>query len=168
MKNRGPNPRFENRAQTPILLVDDDPDCLSELHDYLNSSGFDVRCAESAACAIKEILSDDSISVVVTDVKMPSVSGIEMIRRLAGNDVSLALPRFIIVTGHATLDDARAALHMRVDDFLPKPIDLHQLVTSLERSCGLARQIKETESRTPELLKEVRDLWTAAASGGAE
>ena len=104
----------------PVVHVIDDDEAIREsLAFLLESAELNVRTYESAN-AFLETLSRDAHGCVVTDIRMPGVSGIELLRQL--KTVSVALP-VIVITGHADVPLAVEAMKSGAVDFIEKPFD---------------------------------------------
>ena len=109
-----------------VLLVDDEPEILRSLTRYLRED-FEILTAESAREAL-EVYERENPSVVVTDIRMPGMDGIELMRQvksLQGDG------EFIVVTGHGDMSAAQEAMEMGAVDFLLKPIDVGKLLDSI-------------------------------------
>jgi len=99
-----------------ILVVDVEPELLAPLRDFLEQQGYRVHTADSLAAA-RAALDADEFAVVLQDLVLPDGSGVDVLRKAQG----LAHPpELVLVTGHATLDSAIAALPP------PLPRDPHQ------------------------------------------
>jgi two-component system response regulator HydG len=111
-----------------ILLVEDDPDTARfMLHVLRTRAGFEVEHAENPGVALPR-LAAERWNLIITDVEMPDMSGIELletVRRLAPD-----LP-VIVVTAHVTVDNAVGALRGRADEFLRKPLRPDALVQTV-------------------------------------
>ena len=116
------------------LVVDDDADSrdlmaqILELHDVACVT---AGCAEEAL----RLMSDRSIGLLITDLRMGPMNGLELIRKVRESERA-ALP-IIIISGDAGVKDAIAAMHLSVVDFLLKPIDAFKLVALARRELGL-------------------------------
>ncbi|MDR3633118.1 MAG: response regulator [Isosphaeraceae bacterium] len=101
-----------------VLVVDDEPNIRFTFRTALESAGFRVDEAPSGAAAL-ERLGRTSCDVVLLDLRMPGVGGMEVLQRIRdeGNDVPV-----VIVTAHGTIPDAVAAMKLGAIDFLSKPI----------------------------------------------
>jgi DNA-binding NtrC family response regulator len=111
----------------PILIVDDDADVRYLLSLSLKSRGFEVDAVESAVCCL-ERLETTSICVVITDVQMPGMSGIELcaaVRALHPETVA------IVMSGAASPSLAAAAIHSGAFTFLAKPVNTATLNATL-------------------------------------
>lgn len=144
---RGPTTPGEVR----VLIVDDDPDIVDELSSYLRTKGFLCDTASDGLKAIRNIKKTPEIGVVVTDIRMPRLDGLEMMRRLARCKVrDLAV---IVVTGHAASQEAIEARELGAFDFFTKPLSLKQLLRSVGRAAESVRSRRrgraEAEPRGP-------------------
>jgi len=130
---RGPTTPGEVR----VLIVDDDPDIVDELSSYLRTKGFLCDTASDGLKAIRNIKKTPEIGVVVTDIRMPRLDGLEMMRRLRRlEERDLAV---IVVTGHGGTREANEARTLGALDVLTKPVSLTQLLTSVKRAAKLVR-----------------------------
>ncbi|MFS8036636.1 response regulator [Xanthobacter sp. AM11] len=119
------------RAST--LIVDDDRDLLVEVREGLAAAGIPVLCTSTSASAIDIVENNADIGVVVTDLGLPNIDGIELLQRL--QQVRLHTPvAGVVITGAATLDKAVAALRLNVVDFLQKPFDIADLAAAIRRA----------------------------------
>jgi len=129
-----------------VLIVDDEDMVRTALEQWLRLSGFAVTTATSANEALS-LLDDIHPLVVLTDVRMPGMSGLDLLRAIA--DRSLAT-EVILITGHGDVPMAVEAMRAGAFDFLQKPYVPDQLVTSLRRAAGqaaLKREIADLRRR---------------------
>ncbi len=121
-----------------ILIVDDEVNVAAELADAAEDEGYTVHQANSAAAAMAILLEDDAIGVMISDIRMPDCDGLELTRRvLDGRDDTRAL-EVILITGHATLDDAVLAVRTGAFDFVRKPFRLQQIFEAVARAAARA------------------------------
>jgi PAS domain S-box-containing protein len=124
-----------------ILLVDDEPELLEMLAGLLKSEGYTVRCAQNGDEAIRRF-KRESADVVITDLRMPAMDGLEVLRSIKEIDSSVEV---IVLTGYASIDAAIAAL--RSDgafDFLTKPLDqLEDFLITIEKAIAHRNLILE-------------------------
>jgi sigma-B regulation protein RsbU (phosphoserine phosphatase) len=156
--------------QPHVLLVDDEKMVVDMLTQVLPTMGFRVTAADSAREALA-LLSRDSaqFDVLVTDLRMPGMDGLALIRR--ANAVDPDLPK-IILTGYGTLEEVVEALRLGAHDFLTKPVtERHRLTTALIRAADLRRLRRENvrqreaiERKTSELQATVSELSAANAT----
>ena len=117
-----------------ILIVDDEPDIIDEVVEQLEDEGLVCVSAYNAAQALELIEADTAIGVVVTDIRMPGMGGLEMARKLS-DDYGDSRDLFVIVvTGHAGMKEAIEALQLGAEDFLTKPISPDHLLHSVRRA----------------------------------
>ena len=102
-----------------LLLVDDEPLIIEELQEALEFEGFDVETASSVEVAL-DICDGMHFDVVVTDLKMPHSSGLDLIRALIAHNHP---PRFILLSGHGAERDRAEAMSLGVFDCFAKPVD---------------------------------------------
>ena len=121
-----------------IAIVEDDINMRKSLEIALAEyEEFEVVSFKSAKDALKKL--DDSIDLVITDINMPQMDGIEFLRTLNGRYEAL------IITGNATLNKAIDSIRLGVKDFLTKPFDSETLVEAIHR----AKKAKEIITKTP-------------------
>ncbi|HWS99978.1 MAG TPA: response regulator [Pyrinomonadaceae bacterium] len=134
-----------------ILVVDDDPE-LQQLIDFaLKQEGYEVRQALDAFAGL-EIIEKERVDLALLDVMMPGMDGLEMLSRLRGSNKDL---RVIVMTALTTPEAAVSALRDQASDFLTKPFDISQLISSVKTAFELApRDIQiEVLSARPEWIE---------------
>jgi two-component system response regulator FixJ len=114
-------------AQPVVHIIDDDEGLRESLAFLLRSAALKVRSFESAK-AFLEVLPDAAPGCVITDVRMPDMSGIELLRRL--KELKIGVP-VIIITGHGDVALAVEAMKIGASDFFEKPFDDDLLVASV-------------------------------------
>jgi DNA-binding NtrC family response regulator len=107
-----------------VLLVDDEESYLETAAKIFRRKGIDVELC-SIGKNVVEILRTKKCQVVVLDLKMPGMTGQEVLREIKG---SLPSVQVIILTGHATSDDAAVCLTSGAFDFLIKPVEMSHLL----------------------------------------
>ena len=135
-----------------ILIVDDDDDTAVLLRDSLRKRGFDVDAVNSAQQCLEHLRTDPA-DVVVTDVQMSGMSGIDLCQELRQRYPDL-LP--LVLTGQGGLDTAIAAIRAGAYDFITKPVKVDALAIAVERALShlfLKREVtrlrKQSASDTP-------------------
>jgi len=116
-----------------ILIVDDDTELRSELHDFLE--GYEIVEASSGEEALRILKKANEISLVILDVMMPGLSGLETLTKIKKMD---PCPKTIILTGHSSKDVAIEALKGRADDYIEKPINIEEMKETVERLIEVA------------------------------
>lgn len=129
---------------TPVLLVDDDVELSGMLRDYLIQDGFEVTAVNDGASGVAEALSG-KFGVVVLDVMMPRVNGIEALRRIrAGSSVPV-----LMLTAKGDDMDRIVGLELGADDYVPKPCLPRELAARLRAILRRTQLAGETQSGAP-------------------
>jgi DNA-binding NtrC family response regulator len=118
-----------------ILLVDDEESIRETYRRLLNRAGYDVLVAENGQTAL-EVLESDGIDAMITDILMPGIDGLELIRRAREADERL---KVVIMTAHASLDSAIEAIKLGAFGYLRKPFSKRELIEALERALTVRR-----------------------------
>lgn len=144
-----------------ILLVDDEKPTLEMLGLLLRSYGYRVLTAENAAEGL-EIFRKEGPPVVLTDIKMPGMDGIELLRRIKSESPETEI---IMITGHGDLELAIQSLKHDATDFITKPINVDVLEIALKRAnerMSFRREIREYTENLERLVEEkTRELLEA-------
>lgn len=112
-----------------ILVVDDDVDICDYMQLVLNQSGYEVSTTTDSTEALDELRRNE-YHVVILDLMMPEVNGIELLEEIRNFDRDIAI---IIFTGYPSVDTAVMSLRYKVDDYIRKPFDIDEFNKSLER-----------------------------------
>lgn len=127
-----------------ILLVEDGKEFLFSLQKLLDAYGHSVTSAENGALAWDIYSRDsDTFDVVVTDIKMPVLGGLELLKKIRNGDSEIPV---ILMTGHGDLEGAVQALKYEAFDFMIKPFELKDLVFVLEKLENLKTPVEELKS----------------------
>lgn len=113
-----------------ILIVDDEPSIRMVLRAHLTRSGYDVTATENGAEAIAMLRNED-YHLVVSDLKMPVVGGMELLNHC--NETYPGLP-VILITAHGTVDSAVEAIKKGAQDYVTKPFDSDELMPIIEKA----------------------------------
>jgi DNA-binding NtrC family response regulator len=144
----------------PILLVDDEPEILFSLRGLLRKE-FELYTAESGAEAL-EILRQHPVHVIMTDQRMPQMTGVELLRRARG-DCPEAIR--MIFTGYADIKAVIDAINQgQIYRYLTKPWDPDELLAVLHEACAHYERI--TERRR--LLRDLRDYVARCVQGTSD
>jgi len=139
-----------------MMLVDDEERFLSTTKKLLSRKGYDVFTATSGAEALEE-LRTHNIHVVILDVKMPGMDGIETLKEIKR---TYRLVEVIMLTGHGTIDSAVEGLKSGATDYLTKPTDVQDLIEkakeAFEKRQVLEDKIRVAHSRT--IGKSAREI----------
>ena len=124
-----------------IAIVEDDINMRKSLEIAFGDYGeYDIVSFKNAKDALKKL--DDTIELIITDINMPGMDGIEFVKTLNGKY------EVIIMTGNATLSRAIESIHLGVKDFLLKPFDIDTLVQAIERSRTITEKVKAVTPST--------------------
>ncbi|MEM7061144.1 MAG: response regulator [Pseudomonadota bacterium] len=113
---------------TKLLLVDDEPLVTEELQEALEFEGYDVETAQSVAEAL-EYCANAPVDLVVTDLKMPQATGLDLIRALGGQT---APPHIIVLSGHGAESNRAEAMALGAVECFAKPVDPDDLVKKIQ------------------------------------
>lgn len=147
-----------NSAKTHILVVDDEPLVLHSVSGLLREFGYSVTSCKNAADALA-VFQKDGVDIVMTDIKMPEITGIELLEKI--HNLKKDIP-VILMTAYAQMDMAIAGIKHGAFDFIIKPYNPEYLLYSIEKAVkynGLLRMDKDyklmlekmVEQRTSEL-----------------
>ncbi|RON07519.1 response regulator [Pseudomonas brassicacearum] len=118
-----------------VLIVDDDKDARELLSEILALDGIRCMTAASGESALKLLDSNKSIGLLITDLRMQRLDGLELVSKVRESERA-ALP-VIIVSGDADARDVIDAMHLSVVDFLLKPIDSKELLALVKHQLGM-------------------------------
>jgi two-component system response regulator PilR (NtrC family) len=125
-----------------LLIVDDEQGMRQLLTHVFGRAGHAVRAAESGAKAL-ELLRQEPADLIVSDVKMPDMNGIELLRRVREFLPDVAV---VMMTAFATVDTAREAFKLGADDFIQKPFDVDELKLIAEKALERLRLLQENRA----------------------
>jgi two-component system response regulator FixJ len=153
-----------------VHIVDDDEGLRESLAFLLRAAQLEVKSFASASAFLNS-LPDASLSCVITDVRMPDLSGIDLLRRLKESKITVPV---IVITGHGDVALAVEAMKIGAVDFLEKPFDDKVLLASVEAALrqhgGQARRDSERaeiDSRLAALSPRERDVLGGLVAGHA-
>jgi len=121
------------RRQGKVLLVDDDLDICREYARALRRSGLSVETAQSASDGL-QLLALNSFDVVLSDISMPSMSGVAFLRAVREQNLDLPV---ILMTGSPSVDTAIRAVDYGATKYLTKPVDPNVLIEAVRRASDL-------------------------------
>jgi two-component system response regulator FixJ len=138
-----------------VALIDDDEAILDSVQLYLRRRGFSVSCFRAASLFLGSLDSGTEFDCVVTDVRMPGMSGLALQQALAQRACLLPV---IIITGHGDIDMAVSAIKTGAFDFIEKPIDDRRLATSISEAIRRSRDKMADERELLDLHKRYAEL----------
>lgn len=151
-----------------LAVIDDDPAVLDSMRMLLKAHSLDAELFDSATSFLKR-LDETTFACVVTDVRMPGMTGIELLHELKSRKAS---PPLILITGHGDVPMAVAAFKAGASDFIEKPFDDERLIESIKAAADLGnRQINEQaslsdlEERQATLSERQREVMDLVVEG---
>jgi two-component system response regulator FixJ len=141
-------------AEAIVHVIDDDDAVRDSLAFLLASSGIQAETHTSAAVFL-ERFREASVGCVVTDIRMPDISGIDLLRRV--KEMNPALP-VIVITGHGDVPLAVEAMKLGAADFLEKPFDDDALIAAIRAALDRDRVRDEQEARIAEFKNRLASL----------
>ncbi len=154
-----------NPKKGPVLLVDDEEDIRDVLAIALSDCGYDVCTAENGNDALLRF-KEFNPPVVLTDIKMPVMDGIELLRRIKFENPETEV---IMITGHGDMDLAIESLKNEATDFITKPINVDALEISMKRAQDkilMRKQLREYTENLERLIREKTELQDHLSSLG--
>jgi two-component system response regulator FixJ len=135
-------------SSATIFVIDDHKAVRDALGEMLSVFGYSVKTYDSADAFLHEF-DQRNVGCVVADVRMPGTDGLSLVRELARRNAALPV---ILISGHADVPMAVAAIKSGAEDFIEKPVDDAQLVAAINRA--LARRLERGSDRSGGALRE--------------
>ncbi|HTA62945.1 MAG TPA: sigma-54 dependent transcriptional regulator [Bacteroidia bacterium] len=132
-----------------ILLIDDEKSIRRSLREILEFEKYQVEEAEDGLIGLSKIAAE-SFDVVLCDVKMPKLDGLELLQKLSteGNETPL-----VMMSGHGNIETAVEAVKKGAYDFLTKPVDLNRLLVTLRNALDKQHLVSETKTLRKKVAK---------------
>ena len=132
-----------------VAVVDDDQDITDLLANYFKSKNQNVTTFNDAESALEKILTDRSFDIVITDLELPKISGLELTQKIKNAGIDIPI---IVLTVNQDVEVAMKAVYAGAYDFIVKPIPFPQLQVSIERAMYL-RRLKDDNQSLRSILK---------------
>jgi RNA polymerase sigma factor (sigma-70 family) len=152
-----------------IALIDDDEAVLDSLRLYFARQDVETTCFPAAKDFLTATGRAQRFDCIVSDVRMPGMSGLELVHHLKAQDVGIPI---ILITGHGDIDMAVAAIKVGAFDFIEKPFDEARLLASIRNAVEKGRQretdaseVEKLQSRFNTLSTRQRQVMELAVSG---
>ena len=141
-------------AKAKVLLVDDEVPFVETMTKRLTKRGLEILSAFSGEEALKRLKENDKIEVLILDVKMPGMDGIQALREIKN---SHPLTEVVMLTGHATVETAILGMKLGAFDYLMKPCDIDLLMAKVTAAAMKKRQHegKIVEARLKEITSRM-------------
>lgn len=143
-------PQREIQKQTTILVVEDEPNMVNGLRDNFEYEGYNVLTAMDGLEGLQRAL-EDGPDVVVLDVMMPKMSGLEVCKQLRAKRPSLPI---IMLTARGQEVDKVVGLELGADDYVTKPFELPELLARVRAILRRARALKPEEDTTEVIISQ--------------
>ena len=130
------------RKTPTILVVEDDTENRTAIVKVLEGAGYEVRETDNGQQAV-DILNEENIDIIVTDLRLPIMDGVELLKRAKAIDQEVEV---IVITGHGTVEIAVEAIKEGAYDFITKPVKKAQLLRAVEKAAEkqyLSRENRE-------------------------
>lgn len=138
-----------------VALIDDDGDVLDALASFLERRGVLVTSFPASRPFLNAIEAGRRFDCIVSDVRMPEISGLELQRLLKGIPYPMPL---VLITGHGDIDMAVSALKAGAADFIEKPTDDERLLESIKSAVSRSREILDEEAELASLRQRYEQL----------
>lgn len=142
-------------AKLSVLVIDDDPDILELLQDFLTGEGFEVTTLADPTAAVERIR-DEVFHLVVLDLMMPKLSGLDLLAQIRAVDDDIAV---IILTGHPSLESASASIQHDVSAYINKPftnVEFRDVIARIAKKKGLV--LRREDELHAAIGRQIRDL----------
>jgi len=139
-----------------VHVVDDDAAVRDSIAFLLDTDGLLSRTYESALALLARGGALEP-GCIVTDVRMPEINGLEMVRRLGAAGITLPV---VVITGHADVPLAIEAMHAGVADFLEKPFDDDALLAAVRTALARGAEARDQAAHTSEIVSRLETLST--------
>ena len=137
-----------------VVIVDDEPAIRALLASHLSLLPLDCRLARDAAEALRLAAEEPRPSLVLSDIEMPGLSGVELLERLKSLDQTIQV---VMVTGVQQMDTVRQCVRAGAYDYITKPFEADDLLATVERAVERARLIRQNEEYRQGLERMVRE-----------
>jgi two-component system, NtrC family, nitrogen regulation response regulator NtrX len=144
-----------------VLVVDDEKNIRRTLEMVLSGEGFRVLEAESGEQALAVLSSGAPVDLAIFDLKLPGITGLQALEKLRSDEATRELP-VIVISGHATVHDAVAAIKLGASDFFEKPLNRERVLVSVTNCIRTARLSRTVAHMRAELTARFEMIGTAA------
>jgi DNA-binding NtrC family response regulator len=132
-----------------ILIIDDERSIRNSLREILEYEGYEVKDASDGVEGFK-IASEEKFDIILSDIKMPKMDGLELLEKLKESGVD---SQIIMISGHGTIETAVEAIRNGAFDFIAKPLDLNRVLITLKNALTNSTLVKETTILKKKVLR---------------
>ncbi len=140
-----------------ILVVDDEPEVRELIHECLGEENYQCITARDGFEALQKI-KDQSISVVITDIKMPGINGVELLRLSQEISPDTA---FIMITGIVEMSTAVSTLKLGACDYISKPFNIEEVIAGVERALEKRERLLTSRLKRENLEQRIKSRTSA-------
>ena len=139
-----------DKSLIKILIVDDDKDLCNTCKKLFLKAGYNAECTTDPMEALRMAATDPSFNVILADLKMPIMDGVELLKAVKRIDDNIY---FVIMTGYGTIENAVLAIKAGCFDYITKPFDKDEMLAVIDRIAMIVtmeRQLRLLQSDVPE------------------
>ena len=152
-------------VENSVIFVDDESELADEVVQFGAWKGFNISHAQNALCCLDQLRTNEAVDVVITDMRLPDLSGIELIRTIRSEFSERIWLQFIVLTGYADLDVAQAAIRLGAIDLLSKPFDGIMFLAALNRGVLRSKKLRRQVPGYQNADREEIEGMTSSKSG---
>lgn len=141
-QNLQPSPLQLADSQPTLLVVDDDPDILRVVRFYLSKHNYRILSAENGQIALDLLHKDPTVELILSDVMMPEMSGLELLKAVREDPFFTDIP-VILISAEGETSKKVAGLNLGADDFITKPFNFDELTARVRNHLRLRRLQRE-------------------------
>ena len=145
-----------------ILVVDDEEAMRESLAAWLKRDGYPVEMAESGPKALEALAGDNGFDLVLADIKMPEMDGLELLARIRERDPDILV---IMITAYGSIETAVSAMKHGAADYLLKPFDPEQLSLLIERTQAHKAVLEENQALKEQLAQRREGVFEDLVAG---
>jgi two-component system, NtrC family, nitrogen regulation response regulator NtrX len=145
-----------------ILVIDDERSIRNTLKEILEFEKFEVELAEDGPEGLEK-LGKGNFDVVLCDIKMPRMDGLEVLEHLLQSDPDISV---VMISGHGTIDTAVEAIKKGAFDFISKPLDLNRLLITIRNAMDKTKLVSETRILKRKVSKNNQMIGESEVLGG--
>lgn len=143
-------------SSSKILIVDDEPDMLEMLDMIITDKTNHRVVTTNNPLEVGELLAKDNFNLVITDLKMPVMDGMDVIAEVKSRDPDIPV---VVITAFGTIESAEEAVRRGAYDFITKPFRKEQILVTIDRALDWQRLVRENRE-----LKRSRQSSTPTES----